>query len=350
MKKMPINIILCVILFSSGLFGMLGCSMGLVHTNQSDLSNKMVYALPKGYIKVASNGTTITVETVYEPDENHYYLLKYTPNIGFADDITMDVNEKGFLSSIKVTTTSKIPDIIKKAAEIAVSALEIPTVKAARAGTPFEVIIDPANIDEYKPGKPGKKYNEYIDSISLEHPKATSFLYETASESASERPPDVNQCICYRPALPFKLRLTVGGTYIERVVSLPNYSKLVTFDITRPAFVQKVQNLTFTNGLLTQVNLKQDSELLAALGIPADLVKTVAGLPIELIKFQTQNVQGETGLLQAQMTLIQAQIDLQNKKNQSQTDREFYNLKQDLGRIEEELRKLREANPGPSKK
>jgi hypothetical protein len=121
----------------------------------------------------------------------------------------------------------------------------------------------------------------------------------------------------------------VGGTYIERVVSLPNYSKIVTFDITRPAFVEKVQNLTFTNGLLTQVNLKQDSELLAALGIPADLLKTVAGLPLSLMKFQTENVQGETGLLQAQMTLIQAQIDLQNKKNQSRTDQQFHNIKQD---------------------
>lgn len=357
MKKMPINITLWVMLLSSGILGIMGCSRGLVHTNRSsDPSNQIVYALPKGYIKVVSDGATagatITVETVYEPDELHYYLLKYTPNIGFDDDITMAVNEKGFLSSIDVTTTSKLPDIVKKIEEIAVAALEIPAVRGVEPVGPFEVIIDPEEIPEYGQKEPEKTYSswkKHITSISLEHPKAISFLYEKASESAKENPPDENRCICYRPTLPFKLRLVVGGTYIERVVYLPNYSKLVTFDITRPAFVQKIQSLTFTNGLLTQVRLKKDSELLAALGIPADVVKTVAGLPLALMQFQTQNVQGETGLLQAQMSLIQAQIDLQNKKNQSRTDREFHNLKIDLGRIEEELRKLKEAKPGPSK-
>ena len=359
MKKMPINITLGVILLSFGIFGMLGCSRGLVHTNRSsDLSNQMVYALPKGYIKVvsdgATDGATITVETVYEPDEHHYYLLKYTPNIGFDDDITMAVNDKGFLSSIDVTTTSKLPDIVKKIGEIAVAALEIPAVRGVEPVGPFEVIIDPEEIPEYpkEPNKKsGKTYNwgKYITSISLEHPKAISFLYEKDSHSASEGPPDENRCICYRPALPFKLRLLVGGVYIERVVYLPNYSKLATFDITRPAFVQKIQTLTFTNGLLTQVRLKKDSELLAVLGIPADLVKTVAGLPLALMEFKTQYVQGETGLLQAQMSLIQAQMELQNKKNQSLTENKLNELNRRQIRTEEELRKLKEAKPGPSK-
>jgi hypothetical protein len=354
MKKMPVNITLCVILLSSGTVGMLGCARGLVNTNRSsDLSNQMVYALPKGYIKVVWDTETIKVETIYEPDEQHYYLLKYTTNIGFDDDITMAVNEKGLLSSIDVTTTSKIPDIVKKVGEIAVSALEIAVMRGQISEKPFELIIDPEEIPEY-PKKPNEKsrktygWEKYITSISLEHPKAISFLYESASQSASEHPPDENRCICYRPALPFKLRLLVGEVYIERVVYLPNYSKLITFDITRPAFVQQIQNLTFTDGLLTQVRLKKDSELLAFLGIPADLVKTAAGLPLALMEFKTQNVQGETSLLQAQTALIQAQMDLQNKKNQSRTDREFGNLKKELGQIKEELRKLKEAKTGRS--
>jgi hypothetical protein len=129
-----------------------------------------------------------------------------------------------------------------------------------------------------------------------------------------ERPPADNRGICYRPALPFKLRLLVGDLYIERVVYLPDYSKIVTFDINRPAFVQKIQNLTFTNGILSQVHLKKDSELLAALGIPADLVKTVAGLPLDLIKFRTTNLQEEKNYLQAQIDQIKTQQELQKLK------------------------------------
>jgi hypothetical protein len=160
----------------------------------------------------------------------------------------------------------------------------------------------------------GTLYRDFkIAHISLEHPKA-SFLYTDPKQSAVERPPADNRGICYRPALPFKLRLLVGDLYIERVVYLPDYSKIVTFDINRPAFVQKIQNLTFTNGILSQVHLKKDSELLAALGIPADLVKTVAGLPLDLIKFRTTNLQEEKNYLQAQIDQIKTQQELQKLK------------------------------------
>jgi hypothetical protein len=343
MKNISINTTVWAILLCSGVVGMLGCSMGLVHTNQTDFNNKIVYSLPKAYIKLVNDQSGCKVETIYEPDEHHYYLLKYTTNIGFDDDITIQVNEKGFLSSIQVTTTSKFPEIIKKITEIAVEALKVP-IKTSHIKL-FELMLDPTELDEYNPGtfneairslltlkeappgsldtkkaairlseSGGKLYRNFnIAHISLEHPKA-NFLYEGPNQSAAERPPAENRGICYRPALPFKLRLLVGDVYIERVVYLPNYSKLVTFDINRPAFVQKIQGLTFTNGLLTQVHLKKDSELLAGLGIPADLVKTVAGLPLELIKFKTENMQGENTLLQTQINQIQLERELQKLK------------------------------------
>lgn len=345
MKRISINIIVWAVLLSFGIVGMLGCSMGLVTTNQTDLGNKIIYSLPKCYIKLVNGNDGLKEETIYEPDEHHYYLLKYTTNIGFDDDITVQLDEKGFLSSIQVTTTSQVPGIIKKITEIAVDALKIPA-KMTLVDLPFEIIIDPADIKLYDAKDlvekmnllckfanipPGNKeerqkvqsqlfdssgilYKPYkIAHISLEHPTA-SFLYTNLNQSASERPSADNRGICYRPALPFKLRLLVGNVYIERIVYLTNYSKVVTFDINRPAFVQKIQNLTFTKGILSQVHLKKDSELLAALGIPADLVKTVSGLPLELIKFKTTNVQGEKDLLQAQIDQIRTEQELQKLK------------------------------------
>ncbi|MBM4293554.1 MAG: hypothetical protein FJ126_01430 [Deltaproteobacteria bacterium] len=313
--------------------------MGLLQTKQAGLRNQMVYALPKGYIKVVNDKDGLKIETIYEPDEHHYYLLEYTPNIGFDDDITVKVTDKGFLESIEVTTKSQIPEIIKKIKEIAVEALKIPFKTTTIPH--YEIMFDPNKLDEYTPDKfketlklladlkdtakpearsaaqkklsesGGTLYKHFnISHISLEHPKA-GFLYTDYNQSASARPAGDNRGVCYRPALPFKLRLLASDLYIERVVYLPDYSRLVVFDINRPAFVEKIQSLNFTNGLLTQVHLKKDSELLAALGIPADLVKTVAGLPLELVKFQTGSREAEKGQLQAQIDQIRTEQELQ---------------------------------------
>jgi hypothetical protein len=349
MKRMTINFALLVVLVSSSMVGLFGCSKGLVHSDQANFKDKMVYSLPKGYIKVINDKDGVRVETTYEPDENQYYLLAYTSNIGFDDDITIQTNEKGFLSSIQSTTTSRVPEIIKKLQEISIEALKIP-LKVTNVPS-FELIFDPKEINEYSPQKfsetmnlidtmknppgvnaeqkksakdaaqktlstmTGNLYRDFnIAYISLEHPKA-SFLYTDLQRSASERPSADNRGICYRAPLPFKLRLLVGDLCIERIVYLPNYSKLVTFDVNRPAFVQKIQSLTFTNGLLTEVHMKKDSELLAALGIPADLVKTVAGLPLQLIQFKSGNLEAQNTLLQTQINQIQLERQLQELRS-----------------------------------
>jgi hypothetical protein len=316
---MLINFILPVILSSPGILGLLGCTNGLVHTSlptpflpSSDLKDQLVYVLPKGYIKVETDSGYGggKPEVVYEPDPQHYYLLKYTSNMWYDDDINISLNESGFLSTITTTTTSRAPEIIKKVGEIASDTLRFTAGLTRNTWTEpdnFLVLIDPKDIARYDPKIPfdDKKYamsKLKITHISLEHPQNNPLYIDPKPEPAPERPPILNQCICYRPTLPYKLRMayeiTTAGypenkkalVYVERYIYLPNFSRLVTFDITRPKFVTQVQSLTFTNGLLTQVALKKDSELLAALGIPADLVKTVAGLPLELFKVKVQNM------------------------------------------------------------
>jgi hypothetical protein len=353
-RNMISHIPVSATLFILGALTLFGCSPGLLHTGQTNLNDTIAYALPKGYIKVTCSSNQITIDTNYEPDPNQYYVLEYTPNIGFDDDITLTTDNKGFLKSINSTTKSKFPEIVQAITKIPLAAMRIPT---KVTGVPnFELIMDPKDIKQYNPQTfsdtmsllektkkipqgenveaqkaaieaakrrlsemGGTLYQNYrIAYISLEHPKA-SFLYTDSAQSATQRPPADNRGICYRPGLPFKLRILIGDNYYERMVYLPNYSKLITFDVSRPAFVQKVQALTFDNGMLTSVNIKKDSELLAVLGIPADLVKTVAGLPLELISVKTSDINAQAGLLNAQTALIQAQQALQQAQTPTTT-------------------------------
>src|SRR3989339_1914534 len=61
-------------------------------TSFSRLSNKMVYCLPKGMIKLqikpaTNGGSDITAETHYVPDPNHYYTLSRISNPSYEDKI-----------------------------------------------------------------------------------------------------------------------------------------------------------------------------------------------------------------------------------------------------------------------
>jgi hypothetical protein len=120
--------------------------------------------------------------------------------------------------------------------------------------------------------------------------------------------------IYYRPLMACKLifitdDLEIGSRY-ERLLYLPNKSPVIAFDITRPAFTEKVIKLTFTQGVLSEVYLKKPSEAVGALKIPADILKAVSGMPLELQQFRVNNDKAYNDLLAAQIQQIQLQQQL----------------------------------------
>jgi len=75
--------------------------------------------------------------------------------------------------------------------------------------------------------------------------------------------------------------------------------------------------LSFTNGVLTKIDLTRPSEILAFAKIPVELVKAIAGLPMDLINFKVENVTANTNYLQAEINAIKAQqtlLGLQQQK------------------------------------
>ena len=162
-----------------------------------------------------------------------------------------------------------------------------------------------------------KKYGEcglrYISLTWLPH----HLNFEKDSSSPASGCKGVgSRSVYYRPLLPCILKVRFFDTLYEKIIYLPNKSPIIAFDITRPAFTKKVTKLTFANGVLTEVYLNKPSELLAGLKIPTEIIKAVAGMPLELLQFRVNYAEEYNKLLQAQINEINNRQQLMQLQQQ----------------------------------
>lgn len=116
--------------------------------------------------------------------------------------------------------------------------------------------------------------------------------------------------VFYRPLLPYRLHLEYQAIIIDKVVYLPNKAPVISLDIKRGATGTKVTKITFEEGLLTEVHFERPSEALGLVSIPAGVVKSVAGLPLELLQFRVDTTTKSNDLLQLQAEQIRLQREL----------------------------------------
>jgi len=146
-------------------------------------------------------------------------------------------------------------------------------------------------------------YTMYGIKIDLT-PMATNLeVAKDSGESACEG-------VFYRPLLPYRLRLDYQAIIIDKVVYLPNKAPVISLDVKRGATGTRVTRLTFEEGLLTEVYMQRPSEALGLVSIPAGVVKSVAGLPLELLQFKVDTTTKSNDLLGLQAEQIKLQREL----------------------------------------
>jgi len=84
--------------------------------------------------------------------------------------------------------------------------------------------------------------------------------------------------------------------------------------------VEKIQELTFDNGILKEVHVKRPSEVEGFLTIPVNMVKALAGLPLELIQFKVDHGTAYNQLLQQQIQQLKNERDLMELKMKGTTE------------------------------
>lgn len=327
--------------------------------------------------KAAGTATEVTVETLYVPDPEKYYTLEYVPNPTYEENITVSLTKEMLLKKIDITSKPKIGEILMKVFELAreIAKLTVPSAGGFEVIKFCDVMIDPKIIPEKKFSEGVKQ----LAAKRMELKKLTNDLKSETTKPPEEQDKDkieelkqkiknkekevsnqttlidnrsenrdseslgniCNLCgiedisltplfpkgnwlyisppaggIKYRPLLPYRLEIQLADNLFVQTVYLPNEAPVITLDVTRPAFADQVTSLSFENGVLTQADLTRPSEILAFMKLPVDLVKAVAGLPLDLIQFRVQNVQQYNALMQAQIEELrnkQTLMELQQK-------------------------------------
>ena len=85
-------------------------------------------------------------------------------------------------------------------------------------------------------------------------------------------------------------------------------------DNSRGVFVKKRVDFVIADGVLTGVEVEKQSELLAIVSLPVDILKAIASIPGEILSVKIKQLSDEKGLTAAQSDVIKAQIDLIKQK------------------------------------
>jgi hypothetical protein len=85
--------------------------------------------------------------------------------------------------------------------------------------------------------------------------------------------------LVFRPAASYKVRLIASDLDNTQQLLLPDPTKLYAIQYNRMAFVKKVKDIGFTDGMLTDYHQKVPSPILGFLGIPKAIVQAIVPIP-----------------------------------------------------------------------
>ena len=133
-------------------------------------------------------------------------------------------------------------------------------------------------------------------------------------------PADCGEGICYRPKEPYLVGYAIDGVVNSAIIYLPNRATLVSLDIHRAFFVNKVQTIEFADdGSLSKLSITKDSELLAISKLPLDVVDAITDalkLRVRTLQNQTKSATAKADLIKANAQLAAAQKAAANQGNQ----------------------------------
>jgi hypothetical protein len=113
----------------------------------------------------------------------------------------------------------------------------------------------------------------------------------------------------YRINMPYIARVELAGLVKESVLLLPDESPTYTLSLPRALFASTDNTATFTDGVLTKHQQKTDSEVIAGLKIPADLLRAyISAMGSFFDSFKS------TGLKEAQADTQRVLNEIQKQK------------------------------------
>ncbi|QSX79734.1 hypothetical protein [Agrilutibacter solisilvae] len=249
----------------------------------------LVYRLPKRGINVGvafeegkSPVLTVTEGTSFADAAGPIYVARIGRNGVGQTDAEINVTEQGLLSATTAKYTSQIDDFIKALAADAASIATSDDGETTEEEPQRCPTTGTANLTAYM-GKAGRFQLDPSGERTVELQVALNCNVKVSLQRAGWRPPPGDSGAVpvptkvagyfYRVNMPYVVRAELEGVVKEAVVMLPDESPTYFIELPRALFASTDNTTTFTDGVLTKHKQQTDSELIAALKIPADLLR-----------------------------------------------------------------------------
>ena len=243
--------------------------------------------------------------------------IHFKGSIYSTDNVTIDVNEKGFLTQVAVDVDDQSGDFFNKLTDIVGAGVKAAAVYPAtilsidstskEVTQDINVVLDPYSTGDTIDPILGITGDEITLSIVNQGVATTPTNTSLATDIVAK----CSGTICYPVLVSKSIKLSgPAGTEDQKIVIIPDPGNLVIIDLERAAAVKKTVTADFTNGMLTKLVLDKPSEALAVANIPFNILTKIIALPSELIQLKIDTSTNEKDLLEAQKALIEAQQSL----------------------------------------
>src|ERR1700736_3027988 len=261
--------------------------------NPSDADAEKPQAAP-GSTVISAGELTITLTSEVEADSaaGEYYVTPRA-NYIYEDEARIGVNPKQLLSTGNVTTEDKTADIVGALASIAA---EVPRggllarvePKNKKRRLPFYFTLHPSNRGEVKDVKDelAERDIEFDVESAVVHQAKQVHVGNAQARELGERG------LIFRPATSYKIILSFSGKdpndpdkkELPLIKSaqqfvMPDPTRLYEMEYPRMAFVKKVKEIGFRDGMLTEFHQKTPSPILGFLGIPKAVLQAIVPIP-----------------------------------------------------------------------
>jgi hypothetical protein len=173
-------------------------------------------------------------------------------------------------------------------------------------------------------GRHARDINEYCNQPLEGHRPEAALVAASAYSGVGAFVP-YTRGVLYRPRLPYNVflfanarpRQKLPGQWMLRqtaAVYLENKSPTLAIGIDRALFAKRKTTLSFALGVLQDITVEKDSELVGAVEVPLQIVNSIAALPSQIVQVKINQTSRRTELIAAQDKLIKTQRDIEKDR------------------------------------
>jgi hypothetical protein len=229
----------------------------------------------------------ITMTQEVEADERRVFHAQPKFNPVYEDEVKVAVNAKHLLSTGNVTTEDKTVEIVGALASLAtqVKALtEGAPPPPAKSRLPFYFSFHPSDQDEVGRVKTALVARGINFSLDPTPGGKAIVISDEQAKKLGENGLLFRPVISYKVTLVYQPQNEQNPRNLELIHTtqqfvLPDLDRLYAIAYPRMAFVKKVKDIGFTDGMLTDFHQKVPSPILGFLGIPKAVLQAIVPIP-----------------------------------------------------------------------